>query len=298
MKINNAQGTNTIVNQNSREQVEKQEGTQQEKQGQIKNGSLKASELNIFQDPIEEKKKKAMEEAMGFIKDQFKSDGQIDQIKDECRDEIKKSKDLAKEASQELSEIRKQQQELKEQYKGVEDDDYRAQMKALNDEADEWKKQYDEAHQVISAATAGIKSIKQEELKHHGMVDAGKNAEASLKASSDEIIGMIKDEAIDKIDKDLEETVEEAKEDKEEKVKEEAEKEAARAEREQQAQEVEENLQEQKKRANRTSNSLKNISVSELLDKQQDINRNTQQILEEQKLLQEEIKGIVVDSQV
>jgi len=94
MKINNAQGTNTIVNQNSREQVDKQEGTQQEKQGQIKNGSLKASELNIFQDPIEEKKKKAMEEAMGFIKDQFKSDGQIDQIKDECRDDIKKSKDL------------------------------------------------------------------------------------------------------------------------------------------------------------------------------------------------------------
>ena len=138
----------------------------------------------------------------------------------------------------------------------------------------------------------------QEELKHHGMVDAGKNAEASLKASSDEIIGMLKDEVIDKIDKDLEETVEEAKEDKEEKVKEEAEKEAARAEREQQAQEVEENLQEQKKRANRTSNSLKNVSVSDLLDKQQDINRNTQQILEEQKLLQEEIKGIVVDSQV
>ena len=130
------------------------------------------------------------------------------------------------------------------------------------------------------------------------MVDAGKNAEASLKASSDEIIGMLKDEVIDKIDKDLEETVEEAKEDKEEKVKEEAEKEAARAEREQQAQEVEENLQEQKKRANRTSNSLKNVSVSDLLDKQQDINRNTQQILEEQKLLQEEIKGIVVDSQV
>lgn len=169
----------------------------------------------------------------------------------------------------------------------------------LGEQEGEWKKQYDEAHLVIGAATAGIKAIKQEELKHHSMIDATKNAEKSLKASSDEIIGMLKDEAVDKIDEDLEEVVEEAKDKKEENLKEEAEREAARAEREKQAQEVEDKLKETKKNASQKANLLQDHTGSEeILRQQQEIERNTQKILEEQKLLGEEIKGIVVDSQL
>ena len=151
---------------------------------------------------------------------------------------------------------------------------------------------------VIGAATAGIKSIKQEELKHHHMIDATKNAEKSLKASRDEIIGMLKDEAIDNIDEDLEEVVEEAKDKKEENLKEEAEREAARAEREKQAQEVEEKLKETKQNAGQKAGLLRDHTGSEeILRQQQEIERNTSKILEEQKLLGEEIKGIMVDSQ-
>lgn len=300
MKINNMQNTDTLVTQNTREQVQNNNGAKQEKRGQVQNGSLKASELNLCQDPIEEKKKKAKEEAMDFIKKQFASDGLVDDIKEECRNDIKESKSAAKEASQELAAIRKQKEELKEMYQGDEEnEDYKAQMKMLSADEGEWQKQYDEAHLIIGAATAGIKSIKQEELKHHYMVDATKAAEKSLKAASDEIIGMIKDEAIDKIDKDLEEVVEEAKDKKEENLKNEAEREAARAEREKQAQEVEEKLKEQKQNAAQKANLLRDHSGSEeILRQQQEIERNTQKILEEQKLLEEEIKGIVVNSQV
>lgn len=38
------------------------------------------------------------------------------------------------------------------------------------------------------------------------------------------------------------------------------------------------------------------MEVQELLDAHQEVIRNTQQVLEEQKLLEEEIKGIIVDS--
>lgn len=301
MKINNLSSAEAVVNSNSRSQVENKDGVQQEQKARVKNGNLKASELNLLQDPIEEKKKKAKEEAMDFIKKQFASDGMVDGAMDELRSEIASSKDQATEAAQELGAIRKEMEELKEEYGDATDDsDYQARMKALSEEAGEWQKQYDQAHKVIAAATDGIKGIKQESLKHHGMVDATKLAEESLKASSDEIVGMLKDDAIEKIDQDLEDVVEEAKDKKEENVKEETQKEEARLEREKQAQKVEEQVQERIEKEKRTyvpsQSQEMSANMSEMMRKQQEVLQNTQQILEEQKLLQEEIKGIAIDS--
>lgn len=300
MKINGVAGTDTVVNTNSREQVENKNGVSQEEQGKAKakNASIKGSELNLAPDSIEEKKKKAMKDAMQFIKDQFKTDQMVDDVLKECRDTIKTSKASAEEASAALQDIEKRKEELGEMYSDKEDEEYKMRLSELNEEASDWKKQYEDAHNMIAAATKGIKSIKQETLRHHGMIDATKNAEASLKASSDEIIGMLKDETIDKIDEDLDEVVEEAKEKKEEQVKEDAEREQARAEREKNAKKIEEDLEEQKRRTQNRKPISDNIDVQELLDAQQDIVHNTQQILEEQKLLEEEIKGIIVDSKL
>ena len=300
MKINNLSSAETVANSNSRGQVENKDAVQQEQKGKVQNGNLKASELNLLQDPIEEKKKKAKEEAMDFIKKQFESDGMVDGAMDELRSEIASSKEEATEAAQELGAIRKEMEELKQEYgDATNDSDYQERMKALNEQAGEWQKQYDQAHNVIAAATDGIKGITQESLKHHGMVDATKLAEVSLKVSSDEIVGMLKDEAVEKLDQDLEDVVEEAKDQKEENVKEEAKKEEARLEREKQAQKVEEQVQERIEKEKKTyvpSTQGMDSDMSEMMRKQQEVLKNTQQILEEQKLLQEEIKGIAVDS--
>lgn len=296
MKINNLTSTEAVVNTNSREQIENKDAVQQQGQGKVRNGAVKGSDLNLLQDPIEEKKKKAMEDAMEFIKNQFKSDGKVDEVLDECRDTIKTSKAAAEEASQQLGEIEKQKEALGEMYVDKEDEEYKTRLSELNEEAAYWKKQYNDAHDIIGAATRGVKAIKQEALKHHGMIDAGKAADATLNAASDEIVGMLKDEAIDKIDEDMDEIVEEAKEAKEEKVKEDAKRDEIRYEREKQAQEIEEDIEERKKRAKETNPVPDRIDVSELLNRQQEIARNTQQILEEQKLLEEDIKGIVTDT--
>ena len=80
------------------------------------------------------------------------------------------------------------------------------------------------------------------------MIDATKNAEKSLKASSDEIIGMLKEEAIDKMDQDLDEVVEEAKENKEEQKKEDEKLEEIRTEREELAEKVQDSVEKEKTR--------------------------------------------------
>ena len=300
MKINGIAGTDTVVNTNNREQVEKKEGVPQEEQGKakVKNGAVKGSELNLAQDSIAEKKKKAMEDAMQFIKDQFKSDQMVDDVLQECRDSIKTSKAEAEEANAALQELSKQKEELGEMYSDKEDEEYKMRLSELKEEESHWKKQYEDAHDVITAATRGIKAVKLEVLKHHGMVDAEKAADKTLKAASDEIIGMLKKEAVDKIDEDLKDVVEEAKEKKEEEVKQDAERAAARAEQEKKAKEVEEQIEELKKRAANSKPVPDSMVVQELLDAHQEVVQNTQQILEEQKLLEEEIKGIIVDSKL
>ena len=298
MTINNISGAETVTKQNSRELVENKnhEEVQQEQKAKVKNGSLKASELNLIQDPIEEKKKKAREEAMDFIKKQFGSDGKVDEVMEECRDQIQSSKDQAKEASQELVEIRKQKEELKEYYKGDEEnEDYQAQVEALSAEAAELQKQYDQAHKTIAAATRGIKDIKQENLKRHDMIDATKNAEKSLKASSDEIIGMLKEEAIDKMDQDLDEVVEEAKENKEEQKKEDEKLEEIRTEREELAEKVQDSVEKEKTRPYIPEGRLE-TEQDDMLQKHEEILKNAQEILEQNKLLMDEIKGMVVVS--
>lgn len=297
MKINGISGAdNTVISMNSREQVEDKNGAQQETEGKVKNGTVKGSELNLVQDPIAEKKKKAMEDAMKFIQDQFKSEQMIDDVLAECRDTVNKSKENAKEASMELQDIEKRKEELGEMYSDKDDPEYKMRLSELNEEASHWKKQYQDSHDIIKAATEGIKSIKQEVLKHHGMIDAQKAAEKSLKASGDEIIGMLKQEAIDKIDEDLEEIVEEAKERKEEAAEQDAQLEEIRLEREKKAKEIEEALDKEKQRTQNGKPHPEPIDVAEMLERQKEIENNTQKILEEQKLLEEDIKGIVVDS--
>ncbi len=295
MKINNV-ANDAVVNMKNRDQAENKEGVQQEQQGKVKDGAVKGSELNLMQDPIEEKKKKAMEEAMEFVKTQFKSDQMVDDVLGECRDTIKASKAAAEEAAQELGEIKKQKEELGEMYPDKEDEEYKMRLSELNEAESHWKKQYEDSHDIIAAATKGIKGIKLNALKYHGMVDAGKAAEATLKAASDEIVGMLKDEAIEKIDKDMEEIVEDAEEAKEEQVKEDAEREEIRYEREKQAQKVEEELEKKKQQAKAKSPIPENIDVRELLNRQNEIVKHTEKVLEEQKLLAEDIKGIVTDS--
>lgn len=299
MKIGNAEESMVKANY-GKDRLENNAGKEQQENGK-KGASIQASELNLFQDGIAEKKKKAMQDAMDFVKKQFESDSEVDAVMDECRDQISEGKEQALAASHELKSIQEQKEQLQEEYPDG-GEEYEAYLKDLNEMEGYWKGELANGQLMVSDSTAAIRSIKQESLKHHGMVDAAKAAEETMKNASKEIVGMLMNESKENVDEKIEETVEKAEEAKEEKDEQEEEMKEAQLEREKQAQEIEEQLEELKKTrekragAQRAVDAIKSMSLSnDMVNKQREILENTQQILEEQSLLPEEIKGIVVD---
>lgn len=297
MKIGNAAEQETVV-RNSYGKDRLENNADKEKQEKTQKQSIDASGLNLCQDSIAEKKKKAMQDAMDFIKQQFESDSQVDDVMDECRGQIAEGKEQALAASKELKSIQEQKEQLKEEYPDG-GEDYDAYMKELNEMESHWKKEMQKGQSLVADSTSAIKAVKQEALKHHGMTDAVKAAEETMEAASKEMIGMLMNEAKDTVDEELEETVEKAEEAKEEKTEQEAELKEAQIEQEKKAKELEEELEKRRRaRENRPappSAESHAALMQDLQNRQKEIIDNTNQILEEQTLLPEEIKGIMVD---
>ncbi|MCI9174876.1 MAG: hypothetical protein HFH49_08005 [Lachnospiraceae bacterium] len=297
MKIGNAAEQETVV-RNSYGKDRLENNADKEKQEKTQKQSIDASGLNLCQDSIAEKKKKAMQDAMDFIKQQFESDSQVDDVMDECRGQIAEGKEQALAASKELKSIQEQKEQLKEEYPDG-GEDYDAYMKELNEMESHWKKEMQKGQFLVADSTSAIKAVKQEALKHHGMTDAVKAAEETMEAAGKEMIGMLMNEAKDTVDEELEETVEKAEEAKEEKTEQEAELKEAQIEQEKKAKELEEELEKRRRaRENRPappSAESHAALMQDLQNRQKEIIDNTNQILEEQTLLPEEIKGIMVD---
>ena len=280
--------------------------------------TIHASELNLLgDDSIFARKKKAMADAMGIIGKQFQADGKIDEDLAERRGRIADSKAKADAALKEKQALSEEQKKLQEAY-GVEPDsqeqadlelrikmkkaldprshvdltkeeidrlnemgpmtDYQREAMELEASKGVWEDEIEEAHKVISTETQVIRATEQEMLKHHGMVDAQRTAQASLQTASKEIIGMAIQESMDKIEEELDETVEKAEEQKEEREELEALRDEKKAEQEAQ-----------------------NEQLSKLPDMQKlqsEVDQQLQEILERQKLLEEDLKGIQVDQNI
>lgn len=296
MKINSVAQQDTIAKSNyGKERAEGQEAAKEQKK-ELGN-SIQASDLNLFQDSIADKKKKAMQDAMDLIKEQFESDGIMDETKEEFRKKSAEGKERALAASRELRAIQEEKEKLKEEYPDMDSEEYKAGMKELDEMEEHWQKEMQNGQDMVSSATQVIKGINQEMLKRHDMIDANKLAEESLKAAGKEIVGMMMDEAKEKADKDLEEVVEKAEESKEEKVEQEEALKEAQAEQEKRMKELEEEMEKRRKnREARTAvNSMPSLDTSQMETMQRQFMDSLQQILDEQVLMPEEIKGIVVD---
>lgn len=277
--------------------------------------SIDASELNLMQDDIQERKQKARRDAMKIIRDQFASDGEIDQNIEERRERIAKSKETANEALEQVNALSEQQEKLQKDLGITEDSqeqkdlelrmkfneamkpgsnielteeetaqflalgeptEYQQAMMELEDQKGYWKKEMADAHKEISEETQIIRGIKLEMLKYHGMNDAVNAAEAALQAASDEAIGMMMQDAMEHVQDEIEDVVEKAEELKEEKEEKEA-------------------LQQEQK-ASQQENNQKLQKLPKIEDVEQEVEERLQAILAKQKLLEEDLKGIQVDS--
>ncbi|MBD5472940.1 MAG: hypothetical protein HDR20_08585 [Lachnospiraceae bacterium] len=297
---------------------------QESAQNDVGKKSIFAGGFNKAVDPILQKKQQAQKQAMKIIGDTWAGDRKIDDDIDARRARINKNWENIGKAKDELNRISKEREGLREKYQVEEGSQEEQDLKLLEKEIDserpgsevhltkeereqieeikknglteyqtrslEMKKsgesyetEIDEAEKVIKAENAAIASIRLERLKKDPMVGAQKNAEEIIDAARDEILGMLIDESKDHIDEEMEEKkeaaekAEEKKEEQEEKIEKKNEKEAQ-----------EEQFREQIK----DSTELMTKS-DELLD---DVQRKVKKILDEMKLLEEDLKGAAVDT--
>lgn len=286
--------------------------------------SIFAGGLNKAIDPILQKKQQAQKQAMKIIGDTWAGDQKIDDDIDARKARIKKNWENIGKAKDELNRISKEREELREKYQVEEGSQEEQDLKLLEKEIDskkpgsgvhltkeereqideikknglteyqtrslEMKKggesyetEIDEAEKVIKAENAAIASIRLERLKKDPMVGAQRNAKEIIDAARDEIMGMLIDEGKDHIDEEMEEKkevaekAEEKKEEQEEKIEKKDEKKAQ-----------EEQFREQIK----DSTELMTKS-DELMD---DVQRKVKKIMDEMKLLEEDLKGAAVDT--
>ena len=281
-----------------------------------------AGNLNsdLFQNELLEKKKEARKKAMQVVGNAFNADQEIDLDLQERREKISYLNQENQKLLKQIEEIDESQKQLMEQY-GISEDsqeqkdlellrkkdrwlrgkgealtkeeleyvgklekegltDYQRCQREWDKEKNHFQSQVDKNNLAIIEENAIIRGMKLERLKHMPMVKAQKEAEEIIENAGKEIIGMI---------------VEEAKDTMEEKSEEEQEK----AEKlEEQQKEREAFIQKQKEKNEEAEEFIENMPIEEILQIGQlkdEIKQEIKNIMNEMKLVAEDIKGAMVD---
>lgn len=165
----------------------------------------------------------------------------------------------------------------------------------------------DQINEEIQGYNAAIRNIKIERLKYQEMVKAQKNADAVMDAAGKDVLGLLVAEGKEHVDEELEEKIEEAKDKAEEKAEEEEKIEERREEQEaleERIDEAHENSEERE--AQRKDGEERAREDGDLLDAMidagmggvsatSDVQSDIKDMLHKMKLLEEDIKGSMVD---
>lgn len=278
---------------------------------------------DLFENKLLQKKKEAQEKAMKVVGDAFEADKQIDNDLQERRDKIAALEQENQKLQEQINEISERQDALMEQYGITADSqeqkdlellrkkdkwmrgegealtkeefeyisklesegltDYQRQQREWDAEKKHFQKDIDKNKEEILIENAVIRGTKLERLKSAPMAKAQKEAEATLDASSKEIINMIMEEAKD--------TIEEKSEEEQEK--------AEKLEEKQEEQEA--FIEKQKEKREETEELLENMPMEEMLHMGQlkdEIKQEIKNIVSEMKLVAEDIKGAIVDQNI
>lgn len=273
--------------------------------------SIYAGKLNLIsqqQNKIAMKKIQAQKQAMKAIIDKFSKELDMDAGIEEREQHKEQLRQVAKEADGQIKQLRERKEELKEIY-GVNDesqeqkdlklleksmdvsqnltDEEREQLKQMgpltdyqkdalqyNSMEDIWKKRLEQAQQGVFCENKNIVAIQLERLKSHPMVDAQKEAAQIMENASNEVMGMLVQEGKEHINDKLEEAKEKAEEMEKEKRE-------------------EEEKQEEKISSDSQSGKLHKINQEKDRCLQE-----LEQFIEKEKVLEEDIKGIMLDEQM
>lgn len=277
---------------------------------------------------IAAKKQQRFKEAMHVMTSARNGEKKIDDSLDDIRGQIKQYQKDNDEANKFLTDIKNQMSEIKDYYH-VEDDsqeqkdlellqkqydimkhgsmellsdeeqerldnmgeltEYQKRSMELYGQADYWKTQMQDNQDKISQSTGVIRNVKVERLKSQAMAEAQRAKEEIMDAASQEAIGMLVDDAKQQIDDKAEEVQEAAKERQEEQKEEEKRVEAAKENKSEAEAAVEKNRE-------KIADMTKQFTDSE--DITRDMDSEIKKVLEEEKLLEEDLKGLTVNAKI
>ncbi len=246
-----------------------------------------------LQERILQRKEQAQKQALKIVKDAWEKDQAIDQGMEESREHIRQMQEENQHIQSELRDVDQRREELKKTY-GVTDDtaaedmpqEYRDRLRELNDYANYNKELLGENQLDIIGENAAIRGTRQEKLKRspeHTMVGAKEQAQETLEAVGDEIIGMVMDDAKKHLDEEQKEREEQA-------------------EKLQEKREEAEQLQEKREEDREDLEELiGHVPVDEMLDldrSRTDIRQEVRTIADKMKLVAEDLKGTMVDKNI
>ena len=230
-----------------------------------------------MEDPIAKKREEARKEAMGLLTNQFKIDSDIDNGMEGSRSRVDKLREESEYATKEVARLEAQMQKMIEE-DGLEEGS--EELKSIQEEIKYWKSEAYKSESAIMGENAAVRETKMALLKRtYDMRDASKDAEKIMEAASKEIVDMLKQDAIDKIDEDMEEEQEKAEEIKEE-------------------QEEKEKLIEKDKEQKKLEETTKELITADSDTEKSKLQKEIQKILEEQDLIEEDLKGLAVDASI
>lgn len=285
--------------------------------------SIFAGDLSRNFDPVAQKQQNARKKVMKIVGDAWASDQTLTDEMENARVRMEESKKAMKEAGGEIKWAEEERVALRESY-GVEADskeeqdlkllekehtartfggeslskeererlaqiheegltEYQQRSMELYEGEDYYKKQLNEAKNQMKAANDSVSTIRSAMAKNQTMIKAQNTAEQIKESASKDIIGILVDEAKDHIGEEMEEKKEEALE-KAEKDKEEQEK----------IDKVKEDKEEQEEFAEQVADSTQLLTEAD--SAMEEAQRAIKKMMDEMKLLEEDIKGAAVDA--
>lgn len=229
------------------------------------------------------------EEATRYIEDFHSKMAQAKEdynIKDDSQEQqdlelMQKVYDAKKDGSIELT-----KEELQRFAQMEEPTEYQKLSMELYKQADYWQEKVKDIKTEMAGDTSAIREVKIERLKSQAMLKAQKAKDELLEAASKEAISMLVEDVKENIDEKAEEVQEAVEEKKEEKAEQEEQIKAAKENKTEAAEKGRENVQ------NLTEQAVKSEKITK------DMDEEIQKFLEEEKLLEEDLKGLMVDTEI
>lgn len=284
------------------------------KSGSKGNTQIYAGGLNLAgRDSVEMKKQQAQKQAMKLIKDNLKSRNELDKNIDSIKEKKSELSEQLAEANKEIEKLESIKVSLKEEY-GIadnseeqqnlerieklmfapdelseEDFEKLGQMESLTEYQEEslkisgmqveWKKIAKVSEGEIFGISKSVESMTQATVRDTSMIKVKKMAQDIIESAQKEIQSMLIDETKEHIDEKIEEEQEKAEELEE-------------------AKELKEELQGSQSGQGSQPNAVSEEAIQDLTKMSADLEKELEDILKKNHVIQDDLKGITVDKTI